>query len=212
MATSVVAQATVFALRQKIAKIEGRLVEELRPSATDTPFDQRGDAIGNAIVVRFGGLARRQPDILPTGADRLDEALGGGLPKAALTEIHASETRDAGMSAGFVLALASRLADTSAPLLWIGTAEIFAEAGRPCGRRRREKDTPAYVRLESKEQLEKTLGVPLFQEQTMRISIVAGGFKPGEADELRRAMATFKRTGTIGNCKVRLIEGMVERG
>ena len=46
--------------------------------------------------------------------------------------------------------------------------------------------------------LEKTLGVPLFQEQAMKIAIVAGGFTPGEADKLRRAMATFKRTGTIG--------------
>ena len=41
--------------------------------------------------------------------------------------------------------------------------------------------------------------MPLFQEQAMKIAIVAGGFKPGEADQLRRAMATFKRTGTIGN-------------
>ena len=49
--------------------------------------------------------------------------------------------------------------------------------------------------------LEKTLGVPLFQEQAMKIAIVAGGFTPSEADKLRRAMATFKRTGTIGTFK-----------
>ena len=47
--------------------------------------------------------------------------------------------------------------------------------------------------------LHKTLGVPLFQEQAMRIAIVAAGFTPGEADQLRRAMATFRRVGTIGN-------------
>ena len=41
--------------------------------------------------------------------------------------------------------------------------------------------------------------MPLFQEQAMRIAIEAGGFTPGEADQLRRAMATFKRNGTIGN-------------
>lgn len=46
----------------------------------------------------------------------------------------------------------------------------------------------------------------------MKIAIVAGGFRPGEADELRRAMATFKRTGTIGNYRQRMIEGMVSRG
>ena len=51
--------------------------------------------------------------------------------------------------------------------------------------------------------LEKTLGVPLFQEQAMQIAIVAGGFTPGEADKLRRAMATFKRTGTIGSSATR---------
>ena len=45
--------------------------------------------------------------------------------------------------------------------------------------------------------LHKTLGVPLFQEQAMRIAIVAAGFTPAEADRLRRAMATFKRVGTI---------------
>ena len=55
----------------------------------------------------------------------------------------------------------------------------------------------------------KTLGVPLFQEQAMKIAIVAGGFTPGEADKLRRAMATFKRTGTIGTFRIKMIEGMV---
>ncbi|TIW09507.1 MAG: error-prone DNA polymerase, partial [Mesorhizobium sp.] len=60
--------------------------------------------------------------------------------------------------------------------------------------------------------LGRTLGVPLFQEQAMKIAIVAGGFRPGEADELRRAMATFKRTGTIGNYRKRMVDGMVLRG
>jgi error-prone DNA polymerase len=45
--------------------------------------------------------------------------------------------------------------------------------------------------------LHRTLGVPLFQEQAMRIAIDAAGFAPSEADKLRRAMATFKRVGTI---------------
>ncbi|MEQ1951610.1 error-prone DNA polymerase [Mesorhizobium sp. CN2-181] len=59
--------------------------------------------------------------------------------------------------------------------------------------------------------LSRTLGVPLFQEQAMGIAIEAGGFKPGEADQLRRAMATFKRTGTIGNYRERMIKGMMDR-
>jgi len=60
--------------------------------------------------------------------------------------------------------------------------------------------------------LGKTLGVPLFQEQAMKIAIVAAGFTPGEADRLRRAMATFKRVGTIGTFQAKMVEGMVARG
>lgn len=60
--------------------------------------------------------------------------------------------------------------------------------------------------------LGKTLGVPLFQEQAMRIAIVAAGFTPGEADKLRRAMATFRRMGTIKTFRDKMVEGMVGRG
>src|SRR5213078_1950444 len=63
-------------------------------------------------------------------------------------------------------------------------------------------------RDELKDVLKKTLGVPLFQEQAMRIAIVAAGFKPAEADRLRRAMATFKRVGTIGTFQRKMIDGM----
>ncbi len=60
--------------------------------------------------------------------------------------------------------------------------------------------------------LGKTLGVPLFQEQAMRLAIVAAGFTPEEADQLRRAMATFKLTGGVSRHQDRLVEGMVRRG
>jgi len=60
--------------------------------------------------------------------------------------------------------------------------------------------------------LVKTLGVPLFQEQAMRIAIVAAGFAPAEADKLRRAMATFRRVGTIKYFRDKLVEGMASRG
>jgi error-prone DNA polymerase len=60
--------------------------------------------------------------------------------------------------------------------------------------------------------LGKTLGVPLFQEQAMRIAIVAAGFTPSEADRLRRAMATFRRVGTIGTFQRKMIDGMIARG
>jgi error-prone DNA polymerase len=60
--------------------------------------------------------------------------------------------------------------------------------------------------------LRKTMGVPLFQEQAMRIAIVAAEFPPDEADRLRRAMATFRRVGTIETFQVRFVENMVRRG
>ena len=60
--------------------------------------------------------------------------------------------------------------------------------------------------------LEKTLGVPLFQEQAMRVAIVCAGFTPGEADALRRSMATFKFTGGVSHFRDKMIAGMVERG
>jgi protein ImuA len=127
MAVHAVARETIFALRQKIAKIEGRLAEQLEgPAAT------AGEAAG--VVLRHHGIAPADGLFLKTGVGALDRTLGGGLPKAALTEIHGAETRDAGAVAGFALALASLILKgqkTGLPLLWIGTSEIFREAGFP---------------------------------------------------------------------------------
>ena len=60
--------------------------------------------------------------------------------------------------------------------------------------------------------LQRTLGVPIFQEQVMQLAIVAAGFTPGEADSLRRAMAAWKRKGGLEPFQRRLIDGMRERG
>jgi error-prone DNA polymerase len=89
---------------------------------------------------------------------------------------------------------------------------IQGDMVHPYLRRRQKKETVTFPKPELAAILNKTLGVPLFQEQAMRIAIEAGGFSPGEADQLRRAMATFKRTGTIGNYRQRMVEGMVSRG
>ncbi|MGA7489467.1 MAG: OB-fold nucleic acid binding domain-containing protein, partial [Xanthobacteraceae bacterium] len=88
---------------------------------------------------------------------------------------------------------------------------IQGDMVHPYLRRRQKLEKVEYVSKELEAVLKKTLGVPLFQEQAMKIAIVAGGFTPGEADRLRRAMATFKRTGTIGTFKSKMIEGMVAR-
>lgn len=69
-----------------------------------------------------------------------------------------------------------------------------------------------YPSEELRHVLERTLGVPLFQEQAMQIAITAAGFTPGEADKLRRAMATFRRTGQVSSFQKRMIEGMVTNG
>lgn len=82
----------------------------------------------------------------------------------------------------------------------------------PYLKRREGREKADYPSKELEAVLERTLGVPLFQEQAMQIAITAAGFSPGEADRLRRAMATFRRTGEVGNFKQRMIDGMVARG
>jgi error-prone DNA polymerase len=71
---------------------------------------------------------------------------------------------------------------------------------------------PPHDRHELREVLGKTLGVPLFQEQAMKLAIVAAGFTPTQADGLRRAMATFRNHGTVHHYEKLMIEGMVARG
>ncbi|WP_206378180.1 error-prone DNA polymerase [Sneathiella limimaris] len=89
---------------------------------------------------------------------------------------------------------------------------IQGDMVHPYLRRRQGLEPVSYPSEELKSVLEKTKGVPLFQEQAMQIAMVAAGFTAEEADQLRRAMATFKRTGDIGNFKIRFIEGMKARG
>ena len=88
---------------------------------------------------------------------------------------------------------------------------IQGDMVHPYLRRRQGLEPVTYPSPDLEAVLGKTLGVPLFQEQAMRIAIVAGGFTPGEADRLRRAMATFKRTGTIATFRRKMIDGMVAR-
>ncbi len=77
----------------------------------------------------------------------------------------------------------------------------------------RDKNLPIeYPSEKLKTVLERTLGVPLFQEQAMQIAITAADFEPAEADRLRRSMATFKRTGTIDSFQKRFVDGMIKNG
>jgi len=89
---------------------------------------------------------------------------------------------------------------------------IQGDMVHPYLRRREGKERPEYPKPELRAVLEKTLGVPLFQEQAMKVAIVGAGFTPAEADQLRRAMSTFKLTGGVGHFYDKLVGGMVARG
>jgi error-prone DNA polymerase len=88
---------------------------------------------------------------------------------------------------------------------------IQGDMVHPYLRRREGREPVNYVSPDLEAILHKTLGVPLFQEQAMRIAIVGAGFAPAKADRLRRAMATFKRVGTIDTFRNEFIQGMVSR-
>jgi error-prone DNA polymerase len=89
---------------------------------------------------------------------------------------------------------------------------IQGEMVHPYLRRRNHEEAVSYPSEAVEAVLKRTLGVPIFQEQVMQLAVVAAGFSPGEADQLRRAMAAWKRQGGLEPFERRLIDGMRERG
>jgi error-prone DNA polymerase len=89
---------------------------------------------------------------------------------------------------------------------------IQGDMVHPYLRRREGRDPVTYPTEALQRVLEKTLGVPLFQEQAMQIAIVAAGFAPSEADQLRRAMGTFKFTDGVKHLHDKLVDGMIANG
>ena len=89
---------------------------------------------------------------------------------------------------------------------------IVGEMVNPYLNRRQGKEPVVYPSEALKEALGRTLGVPVFQEQVMQISMIAAGFTPGEADGLRRAMAAWKRKGGLDRYYSKLVDGMTSRG
>jgi error-prone DNA polymerase len=89
---------------------------------------------------------------------------------------------------------------------------IQGDMVHPYLRRREGKEAVIYPKPELEKVLGKTLGVPLFQEQAMRVAIACAGFTPSEADQLRRSMATFKHTGGVSKFRDKLISGMIAHG
>jgi error-prone DNA polymerase len=89
---------------------------------------------------------------------------------------------------------------------------IQGDMVHPYLRRREDKEAIVYPKPELEKVLGKTLGVPLFQEQAMRVAIECAGFTATEADQLRRSMATFKSTGGVSHFRDKLVNGMVANG
>ena len=89
---------------------------------------------------------------------------------------------------------------------------IQGEMVHPYLRRRNGEEAVDYPSEAVRGVLERTLGVPLFQEQVIKLAMVAAGFTPGEADHLRRSMAAWKRNGGLAHFEAKLINGMRERG
>ena len=89
---------------------------------------------------------------------------------------------------------------------------IQGDMVHPYLRRRNGEEKIEYPSKELEDILGRTLGVPLFQEQAMKIAIVAAGFTAAEADELRRSMATFKAKGLVNQFERKLIDGMLKKG
>lgn len=82
----------------------------------------------------------------------------------------------------------------------------------PYLKRRNGEESVDYPSEEVRRVLERTLGVPIFQEQVIQLAMVAAGFTGGEADQLRRAMAAWKKSGELAKFHGKLVDGMVERG
>jgi len=89
---------------------------------------------------------------------------------------------------------------------------IQGDMVHPFLKRRNGEEAISYPSEAVKEVLERTLGVPIFQEQVIKLAMVAAGFTGGEADQLRRAMASWKKTGELMQFKSKLINGMQQRG
>ena len=89
---------------------------------------------------------------------------------------------------------------------------IQGDMVHPYIKRRRGEDPVVFPSKDLEPVLGKTLGVPLFQEQAMQIAVIAAGFSPAEADQLRRALGTFRGNGTVNEFEQRFIEGCLDNG
>lgn len=106
----------------------------------------------------------------------------------------------------------SRYYDLVIQIAIVRPGPIQGDMVHPFLRRRDGKEVETYPSEEVKEVLSRTRGVPIFQEQVIKLAMVAAGFTGGEADQLRRAMASWKKNGELMKFKSKLISGMMNRG
>jgi error-prone DNA polymerase len=161
------------------------------------------------LINEFGGLGK-------TGAE-LDLAAVPGEDKAVYEMICRADTVGVfQIESRAQMAMLPRLRpqnyyDLVIEVAIVRPGPIQGEMVHPYLRRRSGDEAVTYPSEAVKAVLERTLGVPIFQEQVMQLAIVAAGFSPGEADRLRRAMAAWKRKGGLEPFQRQLIDGMRER-
>ncbi len=181
------------------------------------------DALG---ILKIDVLALGMLSCLRRGLDLLDEHYGERLALATIPSEDAAAYRMIQRADTIgVFQIESRAQMSMLPRLKpakfydlvievaiVRPGPIQGDMVHPYLRRRQGLEKVVYPSAELESVLGKTLGVPLFQEQAMKIAIVAAGFTPGEADKLRRAMAAFKRVGTLHSFHDRMVSGMTARG
>jgi error-prone DNA polymerase len=162
------------------------------------------------LVNDFGGSAAAPGELCLATVPREDESVYDMICRADTTGVFQIESRAQ-------MAMLPRLRprnyyDLVIEVAIVRPGPIQGEMVHPYLRRRSGEEAVTYPSEAVKEVLQRTLGVPIFQEQVMQLAIVAAGFTPGEADRLRRAMAAWKRKGGLGSFERRLIDGMHARG
>ena len=196
------------------ASMKDRQVIEWDKDDIDTLRFMKVDVLGLGML----GCMRRAFGLLEEQGIRLDMATIPAEDPATYAMIRRADTLGTfQIESRAQMAMLPRMKPTTFYDLVIQVAivrpgPIQGDMVHPYLRRREGIEKVSYPTPELEDVLGKTLGVPLFQEQAMRVAIVCAGFTASAADQLRRAMATFKFTGGVSHFKAKLIDGMVARG
>ena len=197
------------------ARMEDRQIIEWDKDDTDALKFMKVDVLGLGMLGcmnRAFNLLEQEKGIRVTMADLQDDdpAVYAMIQKADTLGVFQIESR-AQMSM-LPRMKPRKFYDLVIEVAIVRPGPIQGDMVHPYLRRREGKENSEYPRPELRAVLEKTLGVPLFQEQAMKVAIVGAGFTPQEADQLRRAMATFKLTGGVSHFYDKLVGGMIARG